>query len=278
METILHYLRELRIAEISPRDLVDIGLISFVIYRILLLLKGTRAAKMATGIFFLALFYFFAKIAQLQTIQWFLTAFVTYAMFAIIIIYQSEIRKILADMGSARLFRQFFGKETRIQVEDVVLAAVTLSSRRIGALIVIERQMGLKSYMENGHILNARLSYDLLVTIFQPETPLHDGAVIIQKDMIAAASCFLPLTLEPHLSKEFGTRHRAAIGITEETDALAVVVSEETGRMSVAMGGKLKRFTDADSLQAFIEAQLNPAVETLRYSPLRWKRKKEQST
>jgi len=275
MEILLQYLKELRIAEISVRDLVDIGLISFVIYRILLLLKGTRAAKMATGIIFFALFYFFAKIAQLQTVQWFMTAFVTYAMFAIIIIYQSEIRKILASMGSTRVFGRFFGKEVEIHIEDVVLAAVAMSSRRIGALMVIERQMGLKSYMENGHTLNARLSYDLLVTIFQPETPLHDGAVIIQKDMIAAASCFLPLTLEPHLSKEYGTRHRAAIGITEETDALAVVVSEETGRMSVAIGGKLKRFADAESLQAFIEAQLNPAEEKLRFSPLRWRPRKE---
>lgn len=269
------YLRFFKIPEITISDVLDILIVSYVIYRLFLLIKGTRAAKMATGIAFLVIFYFIAKLAHLRTIQWFLTTFVTYVAFAIIVLYQAEIRKILANIGTTRFFQRFSTRETNTNFDDIVLAAVTLSSKRIGALIVIERNMGLKSYMENGIMLNARLSYDLLVTIFHPETPLHDGAVIVQQDSIAAASCFLPLTLEPHLSKEYGTRHRAAIGISEETDALAIVVSEETGRISVAMEGKLKRFTDSDSLMTFLKQTLTPEEERFNIN-LPWRKKEAQ--
>jgi len=213
MERFEQFARFIRVNAISVTDVLDILIISFVIYRLFLLLKGTRAAKIAGGIAFLVLVYFVSRTAQLHTIQWFLTNFVTYAVFAIIVVYQAEIRKILANIGEARFLGRFFEPERTGVVDDIVLAAMTLSSKRTGALIVVERATGLKSYMENGHELNARLSYDLLVTLFQPDTPLHDGAVIVQRDRIAAASCFLPLTLEPHLSKEYGTRHRAAIGI-----------------------------------------------------------------
>lgn len=263
METIYQYIRLFRFTEISFADIIDILVVTYVIYRLFLLLKGTRAAKMAAGIVILFLFYIVAKFAHLRTVQWILTTFVGYAVFGIIVLYQAEIRKILANIGSTRLFRRFIDKDTRFGFDDIVLAAVTLSSKRVGALMVIERGFGLKSYMENGIILNARLNYDLLVTIFQPETPLHDGAVIVQKDKIVAASCFLPLTLEPHLSKEYGTRHRAAIGITEETDAIAVVVSEETGRISVAMEGKLKRCPDADTLTQFLREAVAPPVKQI---------------
>lgn len=272
MDWLWPYLKMVRLTEMTLSDVIDILIVSYVIYQLFLLMKGTRAGKMATGIAILALSYFVAKLAHLRTIQWFLTTFVTYAVFGIIVIYQAEIRKILANIGNTRLFRGFSTRE-RIGLDEVVLAAVTLSSKRVGALVVIEREIGLRSYTENGNILNAKLSYDLLVTIFQPETPLHDGAVIVQKDTIVAASCFLPLTLEPHLSKEYGTRHRAAIGITEETDAVAVVVSEETGRISVAVGGRLMRFSDADSLLAFLKQSLQPPVQRLRRG--RWFRKKE---
>jgi diadenylate cyclase len=270
------YIKMLRLTEISFSDVIDILIISYVIYQLFLLLKGTRAAKMATGIAFLVLFYFVAKLAHLRTIQWFLTTFVTYAVFGIIVLYQAEIRKILANIGNTRLFRGFSGRENHLGLDEIVLAAMTLSSKRIGALVVIEREIGLRSYTENGNILNAKLSYDLLVTIFQPETPLHDGAVIVQRDTIVAASCFLPLTLEPHLSKEYGTRHRAAIGITEETDAVAVVVSEETGRISAALEGKLVRFSDADSLLAFLTETLQPQTEAFRLPRLL--RRKESSS
>jgi diadenylate cyclase len=275
MERLEQFARLVRVTEVSFTDVLDVLIISFVIYHLFLLLKGTRAAKIAGGIAFLALVYFASRIAQLRTIQWFLTNFVTYAVFAVIVVYQAEIRKILANIGEARFLGRFFEPERAGVIDDIVLAAMTLSSKRTGALIVIERSTGLKGYMENGHELNARLSYDLLVTLFQPDTPLHDGAVIVQQDRIAAASCFLPLTLEPHLSKEYGTRHRAAIGITEETDAVAVVVSEETGRMSVAVAGRLKRFTDSESLTAFLKSQLTPTREKRRLG-WPWSRKEAE--
>ena len=168
-----------------------------------------------------------------------LNGFLIVLPFAIIVLFQHEIRRALADFGRNPLVR--FGRQERIEssLQEIVLAATTLSSRRIGALIVIERLQGLRNYVENGIRLDAVVSYDLLLTIFNPDTPLHDGAVIVQDDRIAAAACFLPLTSNPELSKGYGTRHRAALGITEETDAVAVVVSEETGRISVAVDGEL---------------------------------------
>lgn len=248
---------------VSPTEVVDILLVSLVAYRLLVVIRGTRAAKMAVGIAFLILGYFIAERLELPLTRRILANFAPVMAFALIVIYQDEIRKILSDIGSTRFFRLFMPKEKVPDYEEIALAAVTLSSKRIGALIIVERAVGLRNYMENGIMLNSNLSYDLLVTVFHPETPLHDGAVIVQKDRIAAASCFLPLTLEPHLSKEYGTRHRAAIGITEETDAIAVVVSEETGRISIAVEGILKRMDDSDALAAFLRR--NVALRTRRF-------------
>ncbi|MBP7864656.1 MAG: diadenylate cyclase CdaA [Acidobacteria bacterium] len=250
---------------VSPTEVVDILLVSLVAYRLLVVIRGTRAAKMAVGIAFLILGYFIAERLELPLSRRILANFAPVMAFALIVLYQDEIRKILSDIGSTRLFRLFMPKEKVLDYEEIALAAVTLSSKRIGALIIVERAVGLRNYMENGIMLNSNLSYDLLVTVFHPETPLHDGAVIVQKDRIAAASCFLPLTLEPHLSKEYGTRHRAAIGITEETDAIAVVVSEETGRISIAVEGKLKRMDDSDALAAFLRQ--NVAQRAKRFRP-----------
>jgi diadenylate cyclase len=249
---------------VSPTEVVDILLVSLVAYRLLVVIRGTRAAKMAVGIAFLILGYFIAERLELPLTRRILANFAPVMAFALIVLYQDEIRKILSDIGSTRLFRLFMPKEKVLDYEEIALAAVTLSSKRIGALIIVERAVGLRNYMENGIMLNSNLSYDLLVTVFHPETPLHDGAVIVQKDRIAAASCFLPLTLEPHLSKEYGTRHRAAIGITEETDAIAVVVSEETGRISIAVEGKLKRMDDSDALAAFLRQNVAQRARRFR--------------
>lgn len=249
---------------VSPTEVVDILLVSLVAYRLLVVIRGTRAAKMAVGIAFLILGYFIAERLELPLTRRILANFAPVMAFALIVIYQDEIRKILSDIGSTRFFRLFMPKEKVPDYEEIALAAVTLSSKRIGALIIVERAVGLRNYMENGIMLNSNLSYDLLVTVFHPETPLHDGAVIVQKDRIAAASCFLPLTLEPHLSKEYGTRHRAAIGITEETDAIAVVVSEETGRISIAVEGKLKRMDDSDALAAFLRQNVAQRARRFR--------------
>jgi len=235
-------------------SIIDIALVSYITYRILLLMRGTRGAQMTYGIIVLLLFYYVTRFFQLAAVQWLLTNLLTYLVFAIIVLYQSEIRRGLADIGKTPLLarhRRGAGKEG---FEEIILAATTLASKKIGALVVVERDIGLRNYAESGIALDAVLTYDLLVTIFSPNTPLHDGAVVIQHNRIIAAGCFLPLTLDPYLSKELGTRHRAAIGITEETDAVAVIVSEETGIISAAVSGKITRNLDGTALRKVLIA------------------------
>jgi len=181
-----------------------------------------------------------------------LANFFTYIVFALIVIFQSEIRRGLTKLGRGRFFRRLtVGRDVRVY-EEIVLAATTLAGQKIGGLIVLEQEIGLRNYVESGIRLDAFLTYDLLVTIFHPSSSLHDGSVIIQGDRISAAGCFLPLTLDPYLSKELGTRHRAAIGITEETDAIAVVISEETGTISAVYEGEIVRNLDAQELLQFL--------------------------
>jgi uncharacterized protein (TIGR00159 family) len=234
------------------RDLIDIALVAYIIYRFLLLIRGTRGVQMTFGIVVLLLLYWVSRYTGLNTIQWLLSNVLTYIVFAIIVLFQSEIRRGLAGIGKTPVL----GRHSRQRsegFEEITQTATTLASRKIGALIVIERDIGLKNYVENGIVLDAVLAFDLLVTIFNPNTPLHDGAVIVQQNRIAAAACFLPLTLDPYHSKELGTRHRAAIGITEETDAVAVIVSEETGTISLAIDGRITRNLDGVTLRATLE-------------------------
>jgi diadenylate cyclase len=173
-----------------------------------------------------------------------------YVAFAAIVIFQSDIRRALAHFGQAPFFRYFNRTEAANEtIEELVVAATMLSSQRIGAIIAIEREIGLRNYIESGIPIDATLTYDLIVTIFQPESPLHDGAVIVQEDRIAAAACFLPLTVNPRVSRELGTRHRAAIGLTEENDAIAIVVSEERGQIALAMNGRIDRALTPDQLR-----------------------------
>ncbi len=275
MELLIEFAKYLKIPSFTIFDFIDILIATFIIYRILLLMKGTRAAHMAFGILFFVVLFYLSKEFHLKIIEWFLSNFMTYVVFAIIVLYQNEIRKILANIGTRGFIEPLSSGGGMSKIDEIVLAATTLSSKKIGALIVIERKIGLKSFMENGIILDARLSYDLLVTIFYPETPLHDGAVIIQGDKIAAASCFLPLTLDPYLSKEFGTRHRAAIGITEDTDAIAVVVSEETGIISVVIDGNLERKLDGERLKNILTEQLYADKEKKKLFTLKniWREK-----
>ena len=195
---------------------VDVFIVSALIYQILLLIRGTRAVQMALGLGFLAIFFYLSRWLHLETVQWILTNILPYFVFGIIVLFAAEIRRALASIGKNPLIRKFSQDPLRESYDEIVLAATTLSSQRIGGLIVIERDIGLKNYIESGVAVDAALSYDLLVTIFSPGAPLHDGAVIVRKDRITAAACFLPLTVNPRLSKELGTRHRAAIGVTEE--------------------------------------------------------------
>jgi diadenylate cyclase len=171
-------------------------------------------------------------------------------VFAIIVLFQSDIRRAMAHFGRAPIFRYFERvQSTDETIEELVVTATNLASRRIGAIIVVERQIGLRNYIEGGIPLDAMVTYDLLASIFHPSSPLHDGAVIIQGDRVAAAACFLPLMVNPRVSRELGTRHRAALGLTEENDAVAIVVSEETGSISLVLGGELQRGISTDSLR-----------------------------
>lgn len=244
------------LAQLEPRDIVDILVIAFIIYHALLLVKGTRGWQMTLGIIALGSFYYLIQFFQLRTVQALFSAFFTVFIFALIVIFQSEIRRGLAQLGGGGFFSRLTGRTSQEQFEEIVLAATTLSSQRIGGLVVIEGDIGLKNYIESGIKLDAFSTYDLLLTIFNPRSSLHDGAVIVQGERIAAAGCFLPLTLDPYLSKELGTRHRAAIGITEETDAIAVVISEETGKISAVLGGEITRSLDGPRLLRFLQKTL----------------------
>jgi diadenylate cyclase len=220
------------------------------IYEVLKLIRGTRAVQMAFGAtLFVALFYG-SQWWHLETVNWLVRNLVGYIVFAVIVLFQSDIRRALAHFGRAPFFRWFAKTEAAQEsIEELVVAANLLSSQRTGAIIALERQIGLRNYIEGGIPLDAQLTYDLLLSIFLPGSPLHDGAVIVQNDRIAAAACFLPLTVNPKLSKELGSRHRAAIGLTEENDSVAIVVSEETGSISVVVDGQISRGLDADALR-----------------------------
>jgi diadenylate cyclase len=247
---LLSFLEALNLQKFSGSDAFDVLIMAFVIYQVLLLIRGTRAMQMAIGVGFLISLYYMATLAgKLQTIQIIISHSFPYLVFAIIALFAAEIRRALAHIGKNPLLRRFSSNSIFETYDEIVLAATSLSSQRIGGLIVLERDIGLKNYVESGVALDAQLSFDLLVTIFSPDAPLHDGAVIIQKDRIAAAACFLPLTVNPRLSKELGTRHRAAIGVTEESDAVVVVVSEETGIISLVVGGIIERDLDGESLR-----------------------------
>ncbi|HKR01720.1 MAG TPA: diadenylate cyclase CdaA [Pyrinomonadaceae bacterium] len=252
----------------DPRNIADIALVFLIVYAVLKLVRGTRAAPMAAGLAFILLLYGLAVSQDLATLEFILRGVLIYIGVAIIVLFQSEIRQALISFGNS--VRMPFTRKHRGQFgegvyDEIVLAATTLASTKTGALIVIERGVGLKNVTDGGVKLEAELSYDLLVTIFNPTTPLHDGAVVVRRHRIAAAACFLPLTLNPRLSKDLGTRHRAAIGITEDSDAVAVVVSEETGLISFVEGGQIRRGLDATKLRAAIFHALEaPAARAAR--------------
>ena len=226
-------------------DLLDIAIVSIVVYELLKLIRGTRAVQMAIGIAVLAGLFYMSLGLQLETLNWLIRNFVGYVVFAAIVLLQADIRRALVHLGRAPFFRRFERAESDDDtIEELVVATNTLSSKRTGAIIVIERRIGLRNFIESGIPLDAQLTYDLLVSIFQPTSPLHDGAVIVQGDRVAAAACFLPLTVNPRLSRDLGSRHRAALGVTEENDSVAIVVSEETGRISLVIDGAIERNLD----------------------------------
>lgn len=229
-------------------DILDITLMSIILYRLLLIIKGTKAAQMMIGLAILLLASLASRYLELFTIDWLVQSFLAQIVIAMIVLFQPEIRRALAHIGEAQ-FLNFASAEELKSLEEIVRAAVSLANRKIGALIVIERDTSLKDFVEIGTSLDARVSKELLLSIFHPTSPIHDGAVIIKGNRVAAAGCFLPITLSSELSKSLGTRHRAGIGLTEETDALAIIVSEETGLISVGLGGKIEEKMDMGSLR-----------------------------
>ena len=234
---------------------LDILLVAVIIYEVLVMIRGTRAAPMLAGLAAVGVAFYLARIGELVTLNWLVGHLLPYVVFALIVVFQSEIRHVLSDVGRRVSFLRGPAVEGD-SYDDIVLAANLFSQHQTGALMVIEREIGLRTYIESGVAMDARLSYDLLATIFRPSAPLHDGAVIIQKDRLAAAACFLPLSMNPVLSTQVGTRHRAGIGITEETDAIAVIVSEETGAISLAVGGKLNRDLTVEQLREHLSSEL----------------------
>ncbi|MFI5294586.1 MAG: diadenylate cyclase CdaA [Thermodesulfovibrionales bacterium] len=229
-------------------DFLDIALMSVVLYRLLLILKGTKAVQMLMGLGILLLASVASRYLELYTIDWLVQSFWAQIVIAIIVLFQPEIRRALAHIGEAQFFT-FTKAEELKSLEEIVRASVSLANKKIGALMVIERDTSLKDFIEVGTPLDAKVSRELLASIFHPTSPIHDGAVIIKGNRIAAAGCFLPITLSSELSKSLGTRHRAGVGLTEETDAVAIIVSEETGFISMAMNGRLETKLDMGAMR-----------------------------
>ena len=240
-------------------DVFDIAIVSLVIYEFLKLIRRTRAVQVAVGLGLVVVLYYGSQFFPLRTINWLIRDMFVVFAFAAVVLFQSDIRRALAHFGRAPFFRYFAKSPNPGEtIEEVVVASTMLAGQRIGAIIAIEREIGLVNYIESGIPLDATLTYDLLLTVFQPGSPLHDGAVIVQENRVAAAACFLPLTINPRLGKDLGTRHRAAIGLTEECDAVALVISEETGRISLALDGQIERDLDPEQLRYRLEALMQP--------------------
>jgi diadenylate cyclase len=241
---------------LRPRgaDLVEIAIVAFLVYRILLLLQRTRAMQMILGVGLLVGVYFFALVLQFELIRALLETLFQYGAIAMLVVFQPELRAALARLGQTRFFRGFVKIEGVPLIDELVLATETLSRTKTGAIIALEQDVGLDEYARTGSPVHARVSAQLLTTIFTPYSPLHDGAVIVAGDTIRAAGAILPLTQSALGDKSLGTRHRAAIGLSEETDAFVIVVSEETSRISVARGGRLELGISPDRLRELLES------------------------
>jgi diadenylate cyclase len=242
--------------------LIDIAIIAMIIYRLLLLIRGTRAMQMVLGILMTIGFAFFiSQVYPLTTLKWLMDKFYSSIIIIIVILFQEDIRRVLSRMGKKTVFPTHEQASSRQVLDDIARAATGLAGKKIGALIVIERNIILSRYVDIGVLIDARISKELLVSVFHPTSPIHDGAVIIQQGRIAAAGCFLPLTRDEDVDPNFGTRHRAAIGISQETDALALAVSEETSTISLMVDGKVSRNLDGKELRRLLKESLNTEAE-----------------
>jgi len=244
------------IKSLRLQDLFDILIVWFIIYRVMLIIRGTRAAQMLAGIAIIIFAYFAARQLELLTLYWLLSSFLSSFFLIVIIVFQRDIRRALTQVGRTPFARTH---ETMVHsIDELIGAASQMATKRIGALIIMERETGLKDYIEAGHDIDAHLSRELLLSLFQHESPLHDGGVIVRKDRILTAGCVLPLTKNPYISKRLGTRHRAAIGLSEETDAVIIVVSEERGKMSLVQHGAITSDLDESAVRKRLEAIFVP--------------------
>ena len=244
------------IPSIRWQDILDILIVSFIIYRTFLFIKGTRAIQLIIGFILIFFIFYFSKKLELYTLGWILNNFVGSIVLVIVVIFQNDIRRMLIALGRSPFFNKITYVEQTLFYDELSNACVILSKRKTGALIVIEREVGLEEFMEIGIKMDAGVNTELIISIFQQASPIHDGAMIIREGRIRAASCILPLTLMANLDKAFGTRHRAAIGITEVTDAVAVVVSEEKGQISYAYKGEIFTDIDGDELKKVLKGLL----------------------
>jgi len=258
-------------------NLVDVFLIWFVIYKLLMVIKGTKAVQLLKGIFVIVIVKILSDLIGFRTLSWLMGETLSWGFIAIIIIFQPELRRALEQIGRGKLFARSVNQEDdeiERMVDAIVNATTYMAKRRIGALISIERETGLNEYIETGIEVDSKITSEILINIFIPNTPLHDGAVIIQKQKVAAAACYLPLSESPFISKELGTRHRAALGISEVTDCLTVIVSEETGSISLTKNGELHRDLSQDVFKEMLKQELVNSPKTLTQPRWNWMVKK----
>ncbi|HKW52025.1 MAG TPA: diadenylate cyclase CdaA [Candidatus Eisenbacteria bacterium] len=250
--------------ELKPQilvDVIDILIVAFLFYRLFAMIKGTRAAQMFVGLVFIVIASIIAQWFRLNALNWIIGSLKTVWVILFVILFQPELRALLTHVGQNRLLRALIRVGDGGVLKEILAAVEDMSKERRGALIVVERDMGLRDYIETGTKLDAAVTKELLETVFTPHSPLHDGAVVIRGDQIAAAGCILPLSETPGLSPILGTRHRAALGLAEETDACVFVVSEETGAISIAHKGELKWNLDEGQLRSELAAIFNPRPE-----------------
>ncbi|ALS26225.1 diadenylate cyclase CdaA [Paenibacillus cisolokensis] len=259
------------------KDIIDVAIVSFIIYKLMELVRGTRAVQLLKGILMLVATWAVSTWFNLYTLKWLMNQMFTFGVVSVLIIFQPELRRALEQLGRGKLFSRSTTLERDMVnecISEVIKAVTNMSERRIGALIVFERSTGVNELIESGIQMEAKVSSELLINIFTPNTPLHDGAVIIRNNQIMAAGCYLPLSENPFISKELGTRHRAAIGVSEVCDALAVVVSEETGQVSLALGGMIVRDITEESLISKLFEELYQAANSKAKAKVSfWKRK-----
>ncbi|MBP2002373.1 diadenylate cyclase [Paenibacillus shirakamiensis] len=270
----MNYFAELTWQE-AIKDTIDILIVTYIMYHLILLVRGTRAVQLLKGILVLVVIWAVSTWLDLYTLKWLMNQMFTFGVLAVFIIFQPELRRALEQLGRGKLFGRSMADEEEFtrQIGEIIKAVNYLARGKIGALIVFERNTGLNEYKESGIPMQSQITSELLINIFIPNTPLHDGAIIIGDNRIAAAGCYLPLSENPFISKELGTRHRAAIGISEVGDAISVVVSEETGQISLAINGQVVRGINEESLISKLYEELRPNTNQKQKKTPFWKPK-----